>query len=201
MGYHRVTRGDFYRTLVRLDLSAPRSIEGKEASYRYTNNNYTVKLHTTFLEKEKKWRDKSTDIGWILIVEGDEAKYFARPFQRKKGFVLKFLRYAWITKWKVDHRPLCPECNGYMDIHRKRGTRQRFWICLNKKNHSGGTPTYLSWDHELPRKASEFLEIRRAYAERYNAKNREIGKIPTPAAKIRKKWPIGNPENLTKEKD
>ena len=198
MGYHKVAKSDFHKTFTRLDLSPPRPIEGKEASYRYTNNNYTVVLHTTYLEKEKKWRDKSTDIGWILIAEGDEAKYFARPFQRKKGFILKFLRYAWISKWKVDNRPLCPSCRHYMNISRRMGTRQYFWSCFKKEKHPSDNAEFLSWDHELPKEAAEFLEIRRSVAEKYNIKNRKNNKKVIPAAVRRKKWPIGNPENLIK---
>ena len=196
MGYHKITRNDSSRTFTRLKLLPPRPIEGRETSYRYTNNGYTVILHTTYLELEKKWRDTGTDIGWNLIVEGDKEKYFARPFQRKKGFILKFLRYAWVSKWKVDNRPLCPDCNSYMHIHRKKGTRQYCWICLNSKRHSDHRFTSLCWDHRLPKKATEFVKIRRAYTKRYNDKNRKAGKVVVPAAVIRKKWEIGSPENL-----
>jgi hypothetical protein len=198
MGYHIFTKNDSRRTFTRLDLSAPRPLEGRETSYRYTNNNYTAKVHTTYLEREGKWRDKSTDIGWVLIAEGDEAKYFARPFQRKKGFILKILRYAWITKWKVDHRPLCPVCHDNMEIKRKKHSRGYYWACMDKEKHPNGLPEFLPWNYGVPPKAAEFLEIRREYTARYNAKNRKEGKTPTPAAVIRKKWPIGNPENLTK---
>lgn len=67
MGYHKVTKYDSKKIFNRLNLSPPRSIVGRETSYRYTHNGYTVKLHTSYLESEKKWRDKGTDIGWNLI--------------------------------------------------------------------------------------------------------------------------------------
>ena len=200
MGYHKVTKSNFRKTFIRLDLSAPRPVEGKETSYEYSSNNYTVKLHTTYLENERKWRDNSTDAGWVLIAEGDEAKYFARPFKRTKGFVLRFLLYARVTKWKIDNRPLCKECKDFMNIKRKRGSRQYYWGCFNNKRHSSGNAEFLSWDEGLSKEATEILEIRRLYAEKYNAKNKKNGKIPTPAAVKRKKWPIGNPENLVRSK-
>ena len=197
MGYRKVTKYDSRKIFARLGLSPPRPVVGREASYRYTHNGYTAVLHTSYLESEKKWRDTGTDIGWNLIIEGDEEKYFARPFQRKKGFILKFLRYAWISKWKVDHRPLCPACSAYMDIHRKRGTLQYFWACLRKEKHDDKNPVFLSWDFKLPPKALGFVKIRRSYATRYNIKNKKIGKIIIPAAVKRKRWKIDKPENLT----
>jgi hypothetical protein len=196
MGYRKITPSDSRRTFRRLNLSSPRPIEGRETSYRYNHNGYTVILHTSYLELEKKWRNTGTDIGWNLIAEGDKVKYFARPFQRKKGFILKFLRYAWISKWKVDNRPLCPACNAYMHVHRKKGSRQYFWACWNSEEHPDGKPTFLSWDYNLPPKALEFVKIRRDYAARYNAQNKKNGKIVVPAAVKRRRWKIGSPENL-----
>lgn len=195
MGYSKITKTDFKKTFSRLNLTAPRKLEGKETSYRYTNNGYTVILHTTYLESQKKWRDKGKDIGWNLIIEGDEEKYFARPFQRTKNFIVKFLRYAWISKWKVDHRHLCRECSAYMDIYRKKGTRQYFWTCWNKEKHSTIKPIYLSWDYNLPPKAMEFVDIRRKNTRKYIKKIKKEGKTVIPSAIRRKKWIIGNPDN------
>lgn len=195
MGYHKITRSDSSKTFIRLNLSPPRPIVGRETSYKYTNNGYTVILHTSYLEASKKWRAKGTDVGWNIIVEGDKEKYFAKPFQRTKGFILKFLRYAWISKYKVDNRPLCKECHAYMNIHRKVKTRQYFWVCGNNEKHLESKSVFLSWDYKLPPKALKFVKIRRIYTARYNTKNKKEGKIVTPAAKIRKRWSIGNPEN------
>lgn len=197
IGYQKIYQHDSRKTFLRLNLSPPRRIVGREASYWYSHNGYTVILHTSFLEKEKKWREKGTDIGWNLISEGDEARYFARPFQRKKGFVLKFLRYAWISKWKVDHRPLCPKCQAYMYIQRKKNTRSYYWSCDHNDLHPDGKPVFLSWDYGLPPKATMFIGIRRENTKRYNEKNKKEGKKITPAAVKRKKWIIGKPENLT----
>ncbi len=144
----------------------------------------------------KSGESRGTDAGWILIAEGDKARYFAKPFNRTKGFILKFLRYAWVTKWKVDNRPLCPECQAYMHITKKASTRQYYFICRHKISHKNGEPVFQPWDVGLPLKALKFVSIRREYTERYNKKIKDEGKIVTPARKIRKPWNIGKPENL-----
>lgn len=200
MGYEEITTKDSSKTFTRLKLSPPRPIFGREASYVYRSkdpaNNYAAILRTTYLKAQKKWRDTGTDIGWVLIVEGDKEKYFARPFQRSKGFILKFLRYAWVSKFKVDNRPLCPDCNAYMHLKRKTGTRQYFWACFNNERHPFKTASFKSWDFNLKENALNFVNIRREFTKKYNARNKKLGKIVTPAAVKRKKWPIGNKENL-----
>ncbi len=196
MGYHKVTLYDSKKKFLRLNLSSPREIVGREASYFYSHNGYTVILHTTYLEKEKKWRDVGTDIGWNLISHNDKAVYFAKPFRRTKSFILKFLKYATISKWKVDHRPICPECSAFMIICKKAESRQYFWSCFNKTRHIGEKPQFLSWDYELPLDDLKFVRIRREYTRRYHKKNKKEGKNPTPAAKLRKRWDVGKSENL-----
>jgi hypothetical protein len=196
IGFLSTEISDQKKLFYRLGLIPPREITGREKTYSYHNHGYTVIIHTTYLEKEKKWRDTGTDSGWVLIRKGDEAVYFARPFKRSKGFIIKILRYAWITKWKVNNRPLCHECRGYMDIYRKKGSRQYFWICNKSKSHNDQRATFLPWDYMLPKKASEFVSIRRTDTEKYKKKNARDGIERTPAAKIRKKWTISNPENL-----
>lgn len=196
IGYHKITRSDQKKLFQRLDLIPPREVTGRETTYFYTNHGYTAIVHTTYIEKEKRWREVGEDSGWVLIREGDHAVYFARPFKRTKGFIIKLLRYAWVTKWKVDHRHLCPECDSYMYIHRKKNTRQYFWICEKNTNHKENKPIFLSWDYLLPKKATNFIRIRRSYTERYKNKNKKEGIERTPAAVIRKLWIISNPENL-----
>lgn len=196
IGFLSTGISDQKKLFYRLGLIPPREITGREETYFYHNHGYTVIVHTTYLEEEKKWRDTGTDSGWVLIRKGDEAVYFARPFKRSKGFILKILRYAWITKWKVDNRPLCPECKGYMDIYRKKGSRQYFWICNKSEFHQEQRVTFLPWDYGLPQKASAFVNIRRTNTERYKNDNKKKGITPTPAPLIRKQWTISNPENL-----
>lgn len=196
MGYRRVTPYDSKKDFIRLNLSPPRDLVGRETSYYYSHNGYTVMLHTTFLGKEKKWRDTGTDLGWNLIKHGDKVVYFAKPFLRTKGFILKFLRYAAISRWKVDHRPLCKECGAFMVIFRNSQTRQCFWSCFNTTRHPENKSEFLSWDSEVSPDDIKFLNIRRKYTARYHTKNKKEGKTPTPAAVIRKPWEIGKPENL-----
>ncbi len=200
MGYREFTTGDSKKEFLRLNLSPPRPIVGREVSFSYKarekGNNYTVILHTTYLKASKKWRDKETDAGWNLITEGDKAKYFAKPFSRTKGFILKFLRYAWVSRWKVEHRPLCPECQALMHIAKKDDKRQYYWICRNNIRHTEDKPVFLPWDFGLPLKATAFVKVRRAYTARYKKKVKKSGLKVTPAQKIRKPWKVGNPENL-----
>jgi hypothetical protein len=198
MGYHKITKNDSRKTFLRLNLSPPRPIVGRETSYYYNGRNgvYSVILHTSYLEAEKKWRNTGEDAGWNLIAEGDKPLYFAKPFKRTKGFIIRFLRYAWISKWKVDNRPLCLECHAYMDIQRKRGSRQYFWACHKKEKHTSLNPRFVLWDYGLPKKASEFVRIRRSYSSRYRSKNKKLGIVRRPAAVIRKIWHVGTPENL-----
>jgi len=201
MGFRENTKFDSARLFERLNLIPPRTITGREASYIYKShaqgNNYAVIIHTTYLKASKKWRDKGTDAAWCLIAEGDKAKYFAKPFSRTKGFILKLLRYAWVTKWKVDHRPLCPQCHYLMDINRKIEPRQYYWICRNNLRHDVDAPVFEPWDSGLPLKAAKFVSIRRAYTARYHKKLKKEGKVVTPARKIRNPWEIKNLENLT----
>lgn len=196
MGYREMNQYDSRKSFLRLNLSPPRNIIGREVSFYYNHNGYTVILHTTYLEKEKKWRDTGTDVGWNLISHGDKAVYFAKPFLRTKSFILKFLKYAYISKWKVDNRPLCPECKAFMVIFRKTGSRQYFWSCFNKTRHESQKPQYLSWDYGLPQDDIKFVSIRREYTRNYHKKNKKEGKTPIPAAVKRKKWIVGNKDNL-----
>ena len=200
MGYRENTTTNIRRLFERLEITPPRKVIGREVTYSYKSreigNNYTVILHTTYIRASKKWRETDTDSGWCLIIEGDKAKYFAKPFLRTKGFILKFLRYAWVTKWKVDHRPLCPECQAYMQIAKKKDKRQYYWACHKNTIHAENKPVFSSWDFGFPLNATKFVNIRREYTIRYHRKNKKEGKIVTPAPKIRKKSIIGKPENL-----
>ena len=201
MGYLEETTTYSKRLFDRLNLVPPRTITGRESTYIYKSreqgNNYRVIIHTTYLKASNKWRDTSNDAAWCLIAEGDQAKYFARPFLRTKGLVLKLIRYAWVTKWKVDHRPLCPQCQDFMDIVKRVEPRGYYWICRNNVRHDENKPVFSPWDFGLPFKASKFVDIRREYTKKYNDKNKKEGKTPTPARKIRKSWIVKKPENLT----
>lgn len=184
----------------RLDLQKQiRKLEGYETGFQYSNGTYAVKVWTTFLEKEDKLRDKSTDAGWVIIVKGDELKYCAHHFTRKnQNFFLSLARYAWIAKWKIDNTPLCSceSCGKEMQIHRKKGSRKYFWICINPDIHE--KPEFKSWDYGIGQEAKNFLNIRRENTQKYVKKNKELGKNPNPKAKNRKVRTVGRPKNLKK---
>lgn len=188
---------DFYR----LEIKAPpnRKLEGTEQGWSYSNRDYTVIVWPTWLEKEGKFRDTGTDVGWVIAVPSgsDELVYCARPILRSSSnFVLKLCRYAWVTKHKIDHIPLCRECRAKMFIFRKKGTRQYMFICRNCDRHENNVPVFESWDYALKDKAKEFLAIRRKATQKYNKKNEKEGKNPVPKAFTRKRWEIDRPENL-----
>lgn len=196
-GFKKITRLASANTFRRLDLSAPRKIVGREVGFVYVSENgYKVIVWTSYLEEEEEWREVGTDICWVLISEGDRAKYFAKPLARIDGVIMKLLRYAWVSKWKVDNRPHCDECDDYMHIHRKKNTRQYFWICKKDDHHEDHKPRFKSWDFKLPPKAKEFVTIRRDLTKKYKEFNEKNGITPTPAAVKRKKWPIGKPHNV-----
>lgn len=186
---------DFYR----LEIQAPhhRKLEGSEQAWTYSKGNYTVIVWTTYLAKEGKFRDTGTDVGWVIVVSGDDLVYCTRPILRSSSdFVLKLARYAWVTKYKIDHLPLCPKCRAKMFIFRKKGTREYMYICRHTDRHDDNKATFRSWDYGLKDKAKEFLAIRREATQKYNKRNEKLGKKPTPKALLRKKWSIGRPQNI-----
>lgn len=195
-GYRRIAKIDKAKSFSRLQLQAPRKLAGSEVGFEYSNHGYTVVIWVSYLEEEGKWRDVGEDAIWILTREGDKALYFAKPFKRISGSILRVLRYAWITKWKVDHRPLCRECKAYMHISRRSNGRGYYWRCDHKEKHTDQKSVFENWDYKLPPKATEFVEIRRNYTAAYKERNEKAGKTPIPAAVIRKPWVKGTPENI-----
>jgi hypothetical protein len=203
-GYKLNTKLDSSKTFERLQLSPPRKLPGREAILTYHNSNtgYTSRVPTSYLEAQEIWRKTGTDYFWIMITEADVEKYFTKPFKRPtkeedvEKFVLEVLRYIWIAKWRVDHRWVCPKCSAFMDITRKKGTRQYYHACMRMNQHPDGKPVFLGWDYELPARAKEFVKIRRELSAKYRERNKKAGIIRKPAATIRKKWEIGKPENL-----
>ncbi|MFA7285720.1 MAG: hypothetical protein WC011_02640 [Candidatus Paceibacterota bacterium] len=205
LGFTKIGGKKIRQDFTRLDLQTRiRKIQGYETGFQYSNGTYAVKVWTTFLEKENKLRDKGTDAGWVIITKGDVLIYCAQYFTRKnKNFFVDMKEYARINKKKIDGNPLCPckKCEREMEIHRKKGSRQYFWICINPEKHS--KPEYLSWDYGLSEEDKKFLEIRRQNTASYKKKNQkakeESGKeIPTPKATTRKVREVGRPDNLKK---
>lgn len=195
-GFVKITRRDFAKVFRRLDLQMPRRRTDRETGFMYTNNGYTVIVWTSYIEDEEKWRDTGTDYAWVLIKEGDFVKYFAKPLIRMKSMILKLLRYAWVSKWRVDNRHLCPKCDAYMDIGKRHDRRGYYHICKNTDKHEDGLPFTYGWDHNLPPLAQEFVNIRREYTRQYKERNKRLGLTPKPIATIRKRAIVNKPENL-----
>jgi hypothetical protein len=209
LGYRKLLKSEWDSIYERLRPESDKKTKGKEVTYVYTNSitMLTVVLHTTYVEAWGEWRGNGEDIAWNLITEGDIAKYFAKPFKRPTDekdvdkFIKDYLRYAWVSKWKVDHRPLCPCCSAYMIIYRKSNTRQYMWACFKNEahpenDHGEREPQFLGWDHSLGPKAKDFVEIRREITKKYKERCKREGRNPRPAAKLRRGWKIRNRQNL-----
>lgn len=199
IGFHLKGEINFKKDFQRLGLEAPRKLTGREQGFFFTENGLTVKVWTTYLEKEKKFRDIGEDMGWVLITEGDTAIYFAKPIKRTTSFIQNLLRKAWIAKWRVQNRPLCKQCKSYMDVKSNK-MRQYFWGCFNNVYHHQNEPVFLGWDSigpdgNLPKKAKAYTDSLRKKIILYKKRDKKLGIIRTPARKIRKPWPITKPEN------
>lgn len=197
-GFTKITRKDSGKSFARLDLSPPigRKIDGREVGFRYSNNGYTVVVWTSYIDSEEKWRDVGTDYMWVLIRKGDIVKYFAKPFARTAGVILKVLRYAWVSQWRVNNIHICTKCLAYMDIERRKGPRGYYYVCKRTDLHDNKKYFILPWDYNLPPIAKQFVGIRREYTKKYKERNKKFKLNPKPAETIRKKWGIGNPQNL-----
>lgn len=197
MGYSRIRRKDKNKHIFRLGLGAPRSLTGSEIGYFYGNNGYESVNWTSFLFDEQKYRNVAEDAFWSIIRQGDELVYSAKPITRKsREDLIKHLRYAWINKWKIDNIPLCPCCDAQMIIFRKFRTRKYMYACKKSEQHPDSKWRFLSWDYGLGDKAKAFLEIRREATARYKERMKTLGKNPTPAAFLRKRWKVTKEGNL-----
>ncbi len=197
-GYTPISKKHKAKEMERLALVAPRRLEGSEEGWRYSSNGYTAVLWTSFLPTKQKFRDVGTDIGWVIITQGDEIAYSATPIPRRKDFVLRMARKAWVTKWKIDNIPLCPCCNARMAIYRRPMTRQYLFVCKKSEQHHDGVFRFRSWDYELPRNAQAFIDLEPSIREAYRDKDAARCIIRTPKAAIRKKWEVGKTENIIK---
>ena len=207
LGFQRKFKKDMKNNFERLGLELTRhqrKAKG-EVGYEFTKNGLTVHVWSSWVEEDGK--ANKNDYGWILISNGDPAKYFAKPFRRTEGFVTKLLSYAWISQWKVIHRPLCSECKRFMDITSPNlkgrpleefltRLRQRFWVCNNPEAHE--KPVYLNWDAGLGPKAKAFLAQRRKETAAYNKKRKLEGKNPSGTAILKRAgtWEVRKPENM-----
>lgn len=185
-GFRIIGRPEFYRSFQRLGLSNTRKRLGREVGFTFSANGLTAVAWTTFLTAEELARDE--DSGWVLITNGDQVKYFSHPLMRTEGFLNKLLKYAIIAKRRIQHRPLCPVCKGFMQIVRGRGLKSRYWKCPKHRQ-------VMDFDNGLTEKMKNFLKTERKARRHYRENLKKQGKKVTPAILIRHPWAIENPQN------
>ena len=193
MQFRQFSFSEFRKTFNRLGLVAPRPKPGREIGYIYQANGLTVFVWTTFLADQKVTRE--SDLGWVLIASGDTAQYFAHPIRRTKNFMRNLLCHAWLAKFRVLHRPICPKCGKYMEITRGEALKSRYWSCKNVEAHDNKKWTHESWDYLMQPKAMRFIKSERNARARYRKERREKGLSTDQAMLTRKKWGQNRPQN------
>ena len=186
IGFRSVSNAEFRSTFKRLGLCAPRPQPGRETGFIFTANELTVYVWTTWIEYENRAREM--DSGWILICKGDKREYVAHPFHRTENFTRNLYQFAWIARWRVVNRPLCPQCSNFMDIARGEAMKSRYWRCDRKQMHPDRKPYFLDWDINLPPKAKKLVTEARARRKSYRAARTADGKDNFVAIRTRKRW-------------
>ncbi|MBL7053755.1 hypothetical protein ISS06_00945 [Patescibacteria group bacterium] len=185
-GFRQIGVKEFQQTFRRLRLRAPRSRPGREVGFVFAKNGLEVTAWTTWMMIEQKARE--SDAAWIVISKQDNALYFSHPIHRTKNFVVTFLRQAWIAMYKIKHRPICLQCNKFMNIAKSKGIKSRYWSCCNKSEHKDNQPVWLSWDYGLPPKALAYVKKNRKQRTKYRQQLAEQGKPQYQSLKKRKPW-------------
>ncbi len=186
IGFRHINKTEFKKDFQRFGLVAPSPREGRETGFVYSINGLTVKVWTTWLSAEGRARE--VDTGWVLILDGDKPVYFSHPIHRTKNFLLTLYKKAWIAKWRILHRPLCPECRQFMDIVSGPALKSRYWLCDERELHQKKKRIRLNWDSELPPKARRFVELERKARAKAKKKRMEEGRAIIPAIKRRIGW-------------
>ncbi len=185
MQFRAIPAGEFFHDQERLGLVGPGSKKGVQEKFIFYARGFKVVVLTTFIKELGTCRP--SDVGRVLILEGDTILYMSRDIRRTQHFATRLLRYAWIAKWKIAHRPLCPECKAHMDIAHKK-YRKHWWTCKNVREHTTGKPVTLDWDYGLPKKAKEFLDPIRKKSQKYRATRVKQGKTNFVSLQKRKTW-------------
>lgn len=197
-GFRRITPEESRRNFCRLDLKPPSPREGREVGFVFDANGLTAIVWTSFLLPE--WRLREKDCGWVLIRDGDVARYFAHPMFRTKHFLNRLYRRAVVAQLRVLNRPLCPVCRADMRIADGKGLKARYWECQRIIRHPNHKPVFVDWDHGLsPEKyprAFAFVEMERKKRRRYRSRARKAGKRVGRALLRRKGWRVGRLENI-----
>jgi ssDNA-binding Zn-finger/Zn-ribbon topoisomerase 1 len=98
------------------------------------------------------------------------------------------LRQAWIAKWRVVNRPVCPECGNFMDITFGKGIKSRYWACEKLAPHCNGGPHRRDWDAGLPAKALAYVKGLRKIRARARKRLLSDGEPHRKAMQIRHPW-------------
>lgn len=186
LGFRQLSSLEIVKQLTHLGAVAPRPRRGREVGFLFFANSLAVTVWTTWLAKESEAREEDT--AWVVIVQSGTAEYFSEPVHRTKNFVANLLRRAWVARWRVLHRPLCPGCAQWMSIARGRGVKARYWRCDNRSGHKDGRIVFLGWDHGLPPRAQRYVESLRRRRAKYRAQRRLLGQPTDLALKHRKRW-------------
>lgn len=194
MNFKRNEKKEFKNDFYRLGLMVPRPRIGREAGFEFFVNGLRVKVWTTFIEEMEQAR--ASDLGWVLITEGDIAKYFAHPTRRTKNFFKNLLQDAKACKERIIARPVCQDkkCRRLFVIQKGKGGG-RYWTCGNKEYHGNDLPAQ-SWDTGLSTESMHFVTRKRKQRKQYAEKRRAEWKSVGRAKIIRKKFIITCPQNI-----
>ena len=182
LGFREMSRREVRDEIIAHGLKRYKKSTEAEKGYIYTQKGLTVKVWTSCerskvddcamrckelpllkdaIGEEVVSRPKSTDMGWVLIVDSrNTAQYFAVPFHRTLNFIVSLCETARITQLRVQGRPQCKECGKYMVI-RVEKTRATYWACFQTADHATRKAVFLDWDHALPPKAKAAAMRRR----------------------------------------
>lgn len=195
-GFRELTSEEFTKAFERLGLKAPRPQESRETGFIFTANGLNVYVWTTYLNTEQ--RARNSDAGWVLIADGDNARYFTHPMRRTRHFFHRLSKHAWIARWRAVNRPLCPKCSRYMKIAYGRALKSRYWICKNNKRHDSHKAVFVSWDKGMPPRALKFLKSQRKVRAKYRKTRTRAGKLNHVAMLNRAAWRKNRPQNAIK---
>lgn len=196
LGFRELTHEEFVEAFQRSGFKPLGSSVGEETAFVYSAdrpdkpNDLKVFVWTTYLSWKNESRD--SDAGWILITQAGQARYFAHPLMRTKNFLITLIRLAWIARWRVINRPVCPQCQRFMKIAYGWAIKSRYWRCDYRISHHPYKPVFLPWDIGMPPKAFAFLKKRRKVRRKYREGRKRAGKPNNVAMlyrlKRKKRW-------------
>ena len=189
-GFRQISRPEFASDFKRLGLVAPSPREGREAGFFFYAHGLKVIVWTTFLEAEG--RARKNDSGWVLITQGDKAKYFARKLHRTGNFFYRLLLAACIARQRVLNRPQCPLCNAYANITMGKALKSRYWSCRSPAHQEYVS---LPWDYGLPEEVAKVVNRQRQERRADVKRRRARGETTGTAFKKRIGWKVTKPEN------